>query len=70
MVISDQSKFKILDVQVVFKSHTRGGILVRMMVMIKLTNNPLDSFFQILCGKAMFSKCLDIKTRCAKLFAN
>ena len=57
-----------LSVQVTFRCHMRRRIWVWMMVMISC--NPVDSSFEVVCAKTVFSKYLDMKTRCAKLFIN
>jgi len=40
-----------------------------MMVMI-ISYNPVDSSFEVVSAKTVFSKYPDVKTRCAKLFIN
>lgn len=58
-----------LAVQVAFSCHMRGRIWVWMMVMM-ISCNPIDSSFEVECAKTVFSKYLDVKTLCAKLFVN
>jgi len=40
------------------------------MIVMIISCNPVGSSFEVVCAKTVFSKYLDLKTHCAKLFTN